>query len=490
MGGLKTYWNLVTSYSRFQGGFIWDFADQALKRTDEDGRTWLAYGGVFPYDDTGDICGNCEGIVAADRSWHSHAHEVAHVYRNILTYADPDEAGFGRFHVFNDNFFMGLEKYRLEWELMADGKVVLDGMVSDLEVEPRRTALIDLDFNAFDIASVAQDIYLNVRYLLKEEDGLLPEGTLVAKDQILINEAVPTFVFKGGDTFVNEYGDDLVFEGKTPERIPWEIRFNEKTGAISSYKVGDLQYLSAPMLPCFGRALTEKDLRFVERHDAQGWLYPSFKVKSMGLYPGCKLRIVWEIDDLAELDMLYYINADGTVEVEEKMQKVSATAPLLRFGMEFAMPARFDRIDFYGKGPFANYEDRQSAAMMGHYVQRVADQIDWTYPRPQESASHTGMRWIKVLDASGQGLEFASKDKFAASAMPFARKDFDLSVGACTHTSDLRERLENGAEATWVNLDLRQMGVGYIDGWDLPEEYKIAAGSYTFKYVIRPQYKK
>lgn len=491
MGGLRTYWNLVASYSRFQGGFIWDFADQAIKRTDSDGRTRLAYGGEFPYDDTAkDICGNCEGVVAADRSWHSHAHEVAYFYRNILTYADPDEAGFGRFHVFNDNFFVDLAKYRLEWELMADGKILSDGTVSDLEVAPRRSTLIDLDFNAFEMASVSQDVYLNVRYFLKEDDGLLPEGTEVAHDQILINEAVPVFIFKGGDTFVNERGDDLVFEGKTPERIPWEIRFNEKTGAITSYVVGGLQYLSEPMLPCFGRALTEKDIRFVDRHGSQGWLYPDVKVKSMGLYPGCKLRIVWEIKDLAEVDMLYYINADATVEVEEKMQKVSSEAPLLRFGMEFAMPARFNRIDFYGKGPFPNYADRQSAAMMGHYIQPVADQFDWTYPRPQESASHTGLRWIKVVDASGQGLEFASKDKFAASAQPFARRDFDLSRGACTHTQDLRQRLEEGAEATWVNLDLFQMGVGYIDRGDLPEDYKIAAGSYTFKYVIRPQYKK
>lgn len=490
LGGLKEYWNLVSSYSRFQGGFIWDFADQALKRTDADGNAFLAYGGVFPDDDTQDICGNCEGIVAADRSWHAHAHEVAYFYRSILTYADPDEAGFGRFHVFNDNFFTDLRKVRLAWELTADGKVLRHGGIDDLDVAPRRSTLIDLDYNAYDLASVTQDIYLTVRYFLKETDGLLPEGTEIAHDQLLINESVPTFVFKGGDTFVNERGDDLVFEGKTPERIPWEIRFDEKTGALSFYRVGSVQYLAEPLVPCFGRALTEKDLRFVEQQGAEGWLYPEIRIKSMGLYPGCKLRIVLEVKGLAEVEMLYFINADGTVEVEEKLDKVLTDAPMLRFGMAFAMQPQFDRIDFFGKGPFANYPDRQSAAVVGHYVQQVDDQFDWSHPRPQECASHGGLRWIKVVDASGRGLEFAARDKFSASALPFARRDFDLSVGACPNTADLRRQLEEGPRATWVNLDLRQMGVGYINRGDLPEAYKIAAGSYTFKYVIRPQYKK
>ena len=494
MGGLKDYWNLVTSYSKFQGGCIWDFADQAIPRKDPDGREYLAYGGDFPWDDTGNnLLGNCEGIVAADRSWHSHAHEVAHIYRNILSYADPNEAGFGRFHVFNDQFFSGLEKYRMEWELMVDGKVLLDGSIRDLEVAPRRAELFDLGFNAYEIGSVTQDIYLNVRYFLKADDGLLPEGTEVAHDQILINEAVPSFIFKGGDTFVNEKGTDLVFEGKTPERIPWEIRFDEKTGAITSYKVGTLQYLSRPLVPCFGRALTEKDIRFVERHGVKEWLYPEYEVKSMGLYPGCKLRIVLDVKGLGELDMLYYINADGTMEIEESLRKVTSVAPMMRFGMELAMPERFDRIDFYGKGPFPNYMDRQAAAMMGHYVQRVADQFDWTYLRPQECATHTGMRWFKVLDASGQGLEFASKDKFSASALPFSRREYDLSVGLYSHSSDLKrdwQEQEVGSGSTHVHLDLCQMGVGYIENWDILPESTIPAGDYVFKYIIRPHYKK
>ena len=135
------------------------------------------------------------------------------------------------------------------------------------------------------------------------------------------------------------------------------------------------------------------------------------------------------------------------------------------------MPDRFDRIDFYGKGPFANYPDRQSAAMMGRYVQRVEDQFDWSYPRPQECANHGGLRWIKVLDADGLGLEFASKDMFSATALPFSRRAYDLSLGAVSHTADLQR--EEACGSTFVNLDLCQMGVGYIEGGDLPENLNV-----------------
>ena len=495
MGGFKEYWNLVTSYSKFQGGCIWDFADQTIKRTGEDGKVRLIYGGDYPYDDQDFICGNCEGLVASDRSWHSHAYEVAYFYRDAISYANPEDAAFGRFNVFNDRFFRPLEKCRLEWELIADGKSLLDGIRYDLDVPPRRATLIDLDFNAFDLATVSQDIYLNLRYVLNEADGLLPEGTEIAHDQILINEAVPSFIFKGGDTFVEEHGDDLVFSGRTPERIPWEIRFNVKTGVVSSYTVGGVQYLSAPLLPCFGRALTEKDLVYVSRHKGTlDWMYPEFEVKSMGLYPGCKFRVVLTVKDLGEVDMLYYVNADGTMEIEEKLVKLQSEAPLLRFGMELAMPERFDRIDFFGKGPFSNYEDRQSSAMMGHYVQMVSDQFDYTYPRPQESTNHCGMRWFKVLDREGVGLEFAAKDKFSASAMPFSRREFDLSKELCTHTWDLQrqaEEREAGTGSTFVNIDLRQMGLGGINTWSTEplEDYQIPADEYVFKFVVRPHYK-
>ena len=180
-------------------------------------------------------------------------------------------------------------------------------------------------------------------------------------------------------------------------------------------------------------------------------------------------------------------------EIEESLGKVTADSPLPRFGMELAMPKRYDRIDFYGNGPFPNYSDRCAAAMMGHYVQRVEDQFDWSYPRPQECANHTGMRWLKVVDESGVGLEFAAKDAFSASVLPFPREAYDLSKGACPHTADLRHLLEEqeaGDGGTYVHLDLAQMGVGYIEHGHLTAGAQLPPKDYCFKFIIRPHYKR
>lgn len=489
MGGLSDYWALVRRYSMFQGGCIWDFADQTLYRTDSEGNRHSIVGGDLKYDDKErNFCGNCEGVLAADRTLHSHAYEVAYQYRPLLTYATPDDVGFGSIKVFNENFFKGTENYRMEWELVADGEVIRSGCVDDFDIAPQQTGSFELGFNAYDLVQEC-DIYLTVRYFLKEREGLLDAGFEVAHDQILVNEGTPKFIFKGGNTYVDEYGRDLVFTGKTPDGRAWKISFDENTGALTEYVVGKQSFISEPMMPCFGRPLTEKDLRMVRK--SGGWLYPEFRFKSIGLYPGCKLRVVYDVVDLGEVEMIYYVNADACIEVEERLRNLKTDADLFRVGMELAMPDEYSMVTFYGKGPFANYEDRSAAAVMGIYRQRVADQYDWSYPRPQESANHSGLRYIKVVDAFGKGLEFASKDKFSASVMPFPRRDIDMSNGKYQHSDEVRADMESGKwDKTYVNVDLRQQGIGERRAWSGAnmDKYSLPAGEYEFKFVIRPLY--
>lgn len=493
MGNLKDYWDLVRKYPLFQGGFIWDFADEALRRVvfDDSGtdHVWV-YGGEFENDDQKDICGNCEGIVAADRTFHSHAWEVAHQYRPIITYSDPESAAFGVFNIFNENFFTGLEKYRLEWEVIHNGDVCKSGVMDDLEVEPRHTARVDLDFNAFDFAK-GGDLYLNVRYVLKNDDGLLEAGHEIAHDQMLIFESVPSFVFKGGKTYVEAQGDDLHFTGKLSNGTKWDITFDGEDGFLSSYKVGDREFLQSSLRPAFGRAVTEKDLVRMRESQIENWFDPPYRVKSRGLYPGCKWRVVYDMKWLGELEIIYYVNADASIEVEEHLYDVVTDIPLMRFGMELSMSGKYSDIEFYGRGPHANYPDRNSSEMMGHYIQRVEDQFDYTYPRPQESGAHSDLRWFRILDRQGKGLEFMSADFFMASAMPFSWREYGIRDGAPKHSLEMRKFVHEGNReegVTWVNVDLRQAGLGGVNQWSHPllSKYDLPAQPYTFKFAIRP----
>lgn len=78
MGGLKDYWDTIDKYPQLQGGFIWDWIDQAFL---VDSGQWAAGGdlGELPgIKDDDAFCAN--GILCADRTPHPHAAEVQAVY--------------------------------------------------------------------------------------------------------------------------------------------------------------------------------------------------------------------------------------------------------------------------------------------------------------------------------------------------------------------------------------------------------------------------
>ena len=130
----------------------------------------------------------------------------------------------------------------------------------------------------------------------------------------------------------------------------------------------------------------------------------------------------------ASLTLVYRIDGAGAMTVEERMEAGAEEAPhLFRFGMTMEMPARYDRIRYYGRGAHENYADRLSSADLGLYVQRVSDQYHDEYVRPQESGTKCDVRWWQVLDSSGSGLEIVSDAPFSASALPYSTAALDVS---------------------------------------------------------------
>ena len=162
-------------------------------------------------------------------------------------------------------------------------------------------------------------------------------------------------------------------------------------------------------------------------------------------------------------------------------------------GMEFAMPGEYSTFEFFGLGPFENYCDRSSSALMGHYVQRVQDQYHYGYVRPQESGTKTQLKWIKVLDDNGAGFEITSDVKFSASALPFHWKEMDVEFigNRQAHSLELKKLAHEDDRSlgkTWVNFDLKQMGLGCVDSWGAwPRlEHLVVPQEYTFRFVLRP----
>jgi beta-galactosidase len=194
--------------------------------------------------------------------------------------------------------------------------------------------------------------------------------------------------------------------------------------------------------------------------------------------------------------MTYNIYADGTIEAVEDFKDAGnlENGKLIdRIGMEFAMPGEYSTLEYFGKGPFENYCDRNSSALMGHYVQRVEDQYHYGYVRPQESGTKTQIKWMRVLDDNGAGFQITSDIKFSASALPFHWKQLDVRVlgNNQAHSLELRHLACEGKRSegkTWVNFDLVQMGLGCVDSWGSWPlfEHLVVPQEYTFHFVLTP----
>ena len=125
-GDIQDYWNLVRKYPSMQGGFIWDFADQALWKTDARG-TWLAYGGDFgesPNDDNF----NCNGFVTADRDLHPGAWEIKHAYQPV--HVDAWDWASKTAKIYNAWRFTSLDDVKGMWKVEKNGSIVAIGAVN------------------------------------------------------------------------------------------------------------------------------------------------------------------------------------------------------------------------------------------------------------------------------------------------------------------------------------------------------------------------
>ena len=491
LGGFKEYWDLIRKYPNYQGGFIWDFADQALAYRDSvSGKLIYRYGGDYNDRDASDDSFCCNGVVAANRTPNPGAYEVKYQLRNIHTSAVDLRDGV--VSVFNENFFIDLSKYRMVWSVLADGRSVMTGVVENIDVAPQASVEVKLGYSSADIDALqADEVILDVSYRLKKSDALLDAGYEVAHDQFVLKayDTASKFIF-------NDAAGKVSLDGRTVRGDGFEVKFGDD-GFIYGYEYHGTELLREPLRPEFYRALTEND--YGVRKGGNRPVYESWlkwrtaklqlrKFDAEQCKASVKVSAVYSIEEMgAEVTMHYEILADGTVRATEMMKADTGnkTAPyLMRFGMKMAMPEAFDVVEFYGAGPQETYCDRVSGARVGHYVQSVDGQLYPFYARPQESGSHCDLRWWRIRDTAGRGFEIVSDGLFSASVVPYPFDQLDcMSENYRKHFPEL-EKDGN----VYVNFDLKNMGLGCVNSWSrLPrEEYRVPYGDYTFEFALKP----
>ena len=477
LGNFKKYWDLFYKYPRLQGGFNWDWVDQGLR---SDGRG-DGYWNIVNYIDG--VNAN-DGLINPDRIPQPETHEFKKIMQNISV---KDVDGKGRLRISNLFFFTDLKDVKMDWELIRNGYPVSSGSVEDLDVNPRDSAELSLPLTA-DMLGRDGEYYLNLVFRTKTDLPWAVKGFDIAKEQILMKAykpVIPEVNVKGRPLQVTE-GDIVTISGKEIS-----IKVSKATGTIISYVFRGSELVTDPLQPCFWRVPTDNDEGGGSRSLAARWRKAgldrySVRVKALDFKAQDNGDVIMNVSSdlvfMGERTMdyrgSYTFRTDGSIVFSMDLGLSDGFPPLARVGMQFSMPASYDHIKWYGRGPFESYQDRKESAHVGLWSGSVADQY-FPYVMHQENGNKTDVRWIKITDAAATGLKITGAPLMEVNVQNYSQDALNLAKPS--------KKLYRG-DKTYINIDLKQMGLGGDDSWSprVHEEYQLREKSYSFGFVISP----
>ena len=511
-GNLSDYWNLVRKYPIFQGGFDWDFVDQALHRNivkpmsilpykmnnEELRKIEYTYGGDYNKYDPSDNNFNCNGIIGPDRQMNPHAYEVAYQYQNI--WAKMVSAEAGQVSVYNENFFRDLSNYALAWSLEEDGVETQNGTIADLDVPAQQSRTYTIPYDRSKITG--KEVFLNIDFRLKNAEPLMTAGQVVAYAQlpVVTKQACEGDCSKmlaeghGKKKMKLAAKKDNVIAVTTPNLT---FKLDRTTGLISEYAYNGKSMLGegGTLKPNFWRAPTDNDMGAGLQKKFKVWKNPQMNLKNIDVKKDKKANTVTIVTSFdmpevqGQMDITYLVFANtGAVKVTEdfKATEGAKVSDMFRFGMLLQMPYTMEKSNYYGRGPIENYSDRKDCMRIAIYSDEADNQY-FPYIRPQESGTKSDIRWWKQTDATGLGLQVKSCTPFYASALHFDTEELDDGdEKEQRHSFDLKK-----SKYTNLFLDAAHMGVGGENSWGAwpLEKYRIHYGHKTFNFVLIPQTK-
>jgi beta-galactosidase len=445
-GSLADYWDVITTTPGLQGGFIWEWKDHGLLARLPSGKRGFAYGGQFG-DEPNDGNFVADGLMSADLRPHPALQEVTWVHRPVTVELAPARrSGRSRLPrvtalvVTNRRSFTDLDDLRAEWDVLVAGAVVASGPLDLGSLAPATAAEVPLPEPVSSaVNAAAADVQLTVRWFQRRATAWAAAGHLVAWDQF---ELAPAGAV-------------------SPQRsVPSSSR-------PTSAPVGELvRHLDL----CLFRAPVDNDgLK----------LLPDLG-EDIGVGAGTLTR--WRemgVDRMPASELVEHRHDVETLGDGSQLHThhvVVALDDLPRIGVTFELPAGFDRLRWYGRGPGENYPDRRRGALLGTWEAGVDDP---PYLVPQEFGLRTDCRWFEFVDSTtGETvrLDVLDPDVLHVSATRFTASDL-YEAG---HQTDLRPR-----RGLVVHADVAHRGLGTAScGPDVLDRYRIAPGSYRFSYRL------
>ncbi|QNM84298.1 DUF4981 domain-containing protein [Polaribacter pectinis] len=483
LGNLQDYWNLIEANPTMQGGFIWDWVDQGILSKNDKGEEFWAYGGDlggFEMQNDNNFCLN--GIVNPDRTPQPALFEAKKVYQYIK-FINFD-ASIGKVDIKNMYDFTNLSEFNFYWTLLENGKEVYTGVVDVINLAPYQSKTINLYLPQ--IKNNSNDYHLNIYAKTKEKQGLVPQDHVVASEQFqLLKGSFESNLTDEGTILKTERTASIlsVFN----ENIKAE--FDIKTGIISLLDFGNGNIIVQGIQSNFWRATTDNDFGFKMPKKLGVWKNATENQELVSISEtknekNVNVIVKYNLGSAKKstTTLNYTFHKNGKINIETILNNANAKLPVLpRFGNNLIIKKEYDNVNWLGRGPFENYQDRKTAAFVGNYKAKVSE-LYFPYIRPQENGYKTDIRWVTFTNDKGEGIKITAPNYFGFNAHHQYNNDFDPGdKKQQRHTTDIPTR-----DFVNINIDDAQMGIGGDNSWgSMPlKKYQIHAKNKSYSYTI------
>lgn len=484
-GNLKDDWDLIYKHPQLQGGFIWDFSDQTFAIKDKQGNNIWGYGrDMGNVGLTSDTSFCADGLLSAGRTFHPQAYELQRVYQNVgFELTKPSIL-----KVINRFDFTNLDQYQFSWFIKADGKLVAEGKLGDLNISPTQSKEIELNIPSFS-KQAGTEYFLTVQVKTKSATALIPAGFTVATAQFEL-PAIKMVSKADNTTYLTLQKTADNREIKVYNNL-FSVSFDKQTGWLKSYAIENVPVIKEALKPHFWRAATDNDIGNSMQIRCKVWqnVADNAKLNDISIAnAGANQLIIKTTHSLPTVDAKYIteyiISGNGDVQVNATMLAGEKLVPELpRFGMQVILNKEFDQVTWLGRGPFDNYWDRKFAADVDLYT-LPADSLFFPYARAQESGYRTDIRWMALRNKNGIGLMAIGAPQISAGVLHFNmnRLNFNHYASENNHGGSMT----NEDLISW-NIDDKQMGVGGDNSWGAKthQQYTLPYQNYSYSFTLR-----
>jgi beta-galactosidase len=493
-GNLQEYWDVIYADTSIVGAAIWDWVDQGIaKRIDGSSlrynnnpaalslkyNEYWAYGGDFrdrPND--GAFCLN--GLIGPDRVPHPHYYEVQKVYQPIIFELVSTDSI--RIKATNRYDFLSLDHVDIRYNFMANGKPKDYGVLACKSLHPGDSRVIEIPRPEW-LESTSEDICMNLTAQLKAPTPWAEEGFRVAREQfVLKNATVETLQDAQGHLDIKENPEDIHINGEN-----FQIIFRKGNGALISWIIKNNELLQGPLEPYFWKPANDNQKHNNYNRRLGSWKMAAANrvVKQLEVSQKdnlVKVHFLMDLPDInADYTLDYTINSRGQIQVLAEYQPRQASIPLIpKFGMRVQLQNRFNQIAWYGRGPFENYPDRKTGALIGLYESELANFIT-DYIAPQDNANRCDVRWFSLADKNRNRIHVTGLQALCLRAWPYTEADLEKA----RHPFELPVR-----NMINLNIDLNIHGVGGNDAWGARtmDKYTIDGNKpYRYGFILEYQ---